>query len=100
MLSCFLFYSTSLSLIFVFVSVCVLPDVTGYYAPSSSHSTSGAMKSSAAKPDKQMTPRKAAIHDKMKIIQQNTGALNSGKNSRKIRTERNRRTVLQANSKG
>ena len=72
--------------LFLYVCVCVLPDVTGYYAPSSSHSTSGAVKSSTAKPDKQMTPRKAAIHDKMKIIQQNTGALNSGKNCRKIRT--------------
>ena len=57
-LSCFLFYSTSLSFIFVFVCVCVLPDVTGYYAPSSSHSTSGAVKSSDAKPDKQMTQGK------------------------------------------
>ena len=57
--SFYLFYSTSLSLIFV--SVCVLPDVTGYYAPPSSPSTSDAMESSAPKPAEQMTQRKAAL---------------------------------------
>ena len=81
MLSCFyLFYSTSLSLIFV--SVCVLPDVTGYYVPPSSPSTSD-VESSAAKPDKQMTPHKAALHDKLNIIQQKYRRLKKRKRPQK-----------------
>ena len=61
---CLVFISFTPLRCLLFLFLC---DVTGYHAPPSS--LSDAVESSAAKPDKQMTPRKAALQDKLNIIQ-------------------------------
>ena len=51
--------------------------------PPSSPSTSDAAESSAAKPDKQMTPRKATLRDQLEIIQQKYRRLKQRKSLQK-----------------